>query len=350
MSLKVMTDVWEHSELAGSSLLVMLALADRANDHGYSWPGMADLIQKSRLSKRQVQRILQQLEADGYIEKTEPGVGRGHLTVYRLHAKGVMDDAKGDMGDTLSVTDDAKGDTDDTLYVTDDAKGDNMTPFSEDEPEEKVTSSAIKGDIHDIKGDIQGIKGDIRSHAHGEHKTTTKQPSDEPPPLQPRGGGLAHSDFETVARAWEDAEFRPAAGVIRDHLEKWIAAYGAEEVVAAIDIAKLSDPDKPGAFLAGVLRRREADREAEARLTARAVVPLPDLPVVEREEEPLRILREISGLRYAPMALEDGTVRVMVQAPDVAERQYARLAARALLSAGLEVSVQFVEGAVEWTG
>jgi hypothetical protein len=68
MSLKALTHVWEHSKQEGGNLLVMLALADYADEKGRSFPAIATLAKKSRLSERQVQRATKKLEEDGEIE------------------------------------------------------------------------------------------------------------------------------------------------------------------------------------------------------------------------------------------------------------------------------------------
>ena len=40
MSIKRMNAVWNLSKQSGSALLVLLALADRADDDGFCWPGL----------------------------------------------------------------------------------------------------------------------------------------------------------------------------------------------------------------------------------------------------------------------------------------------------------------------
>jgi hypothetical protein len=63
-----MTRVWEHSQCKGSELLLLLAIADHANDDGYAFPSVATLAQKTRLSRRQVLRVIQHVEAMGELE------------------------------------------------------------------------------------------------------------------------------------------------------------------------------------------------------------------------------------------------------------------------------------------
>lgn len=65
MSIKCMSKVWDESKQKGSNLLVLLALADFADDFGYCWPSIATIAAKARLSERQTIRIIQSLEEQG---------------------------------------------------------------------------------------------------------------------------------------------------------------------------------------------------------------------------------------------------------------------------------------------
>ena len=50
MSMRMMTQVWERSQHKGSELLLMLAIADNANDQGVAYPSKKTLAKKTRLS------------------------------------------------------------------------------------------------------------------------------------------------------------------------------------------------------------------------------------------------------------------------------------------------------------
>lgn len=66
MSLKAMNWVWDHSPAAGTELLVLLAIADNANDAGANaYPSTETLARKTRLDARTVQRVIRRLEDDG---------------------------------------------------------------------------------------------------------------------------------------------------------------------------------------------------------------------------------------------------------------------------------------------
>ncbi len=81
MSIKVMTEVWDSSSAKGSARLVLLSLADHANDEGYCYPSIARLARKSVLSERNVQLVLGELEARGELVRLL-GTGRGHVNQY----------------------------------------------------------------------------------------------------------------------------------------------------------------------------------------------------------------------------------------------------------------------------
>jgi hypothetical protein len=76
--------VWSGTEYTDpGTVLVLLTLADWSNDQGTSWPSIPQLAQKSRLSERQIQYILSQLQKDRIVQM-EIGGGRKPNT-YRLN-------------------------------------------------------------------------------------------------------------------------------------------------------------------------------------------------------------------------------------------------------------------------
>jgi DNA-binding transcriptional MocR family regulator len=111
MAIKYMNLVWEGAQLGGTDLLMLLAIADNANDAGICWPGIKYLAHKTRVSERQAQRLINKLENEGYIEISERKGGKSKSSLYRI-----------------------------TERVT------SMSPFE--------TSGASKGDIQGLKGDI----------------------------------------------------------------------------------------------------------------------------------------------------------------------------------------------------
>lgn len=74
MSVEVMNWVWKHSPTKGSELLLLLAIADAANDDGTNaYPSTRTLARKTRLDTRTVQRIVRKLVTEGHIGVSERG-------------------------------------------------------------------------------------------------------------------------------------------------------------------------------------------------------------------------------------------------------------------------------------
>jgi hypothetical protein len=59
--------VWSHFKGKGSALLLMLALADYADEEGRAWPGIDAIARKTRLSRRQIQRLERSLIEQGFL-------------------------------------------------------------------------------------------------------------------------------------------------------------------------------------------------------------------------------------------------------------------------------------------
>lgn len=120
MSIHVSTWVQNHSNAKLGERLVLLILADNADEETLKcWPSVQNIAHRTRLSDRQVQRCLRSLETAGRIT-VELGSGRGNLNLYRILKTCQYDD-------TIAIP---KGCHIVTLPST-----------------ERVTSTTVKGDI-----------------------------------------------------------------------------------------------------------------------------------------------------------------------------------------------------------
>ena len=82
MSIKLMSVVWE-LDLPPGEKLVLLALADQANDEGtHCWPSVATIAKRSGQNERTVRRALRNLETKGHLTCNER---RGTSTNYVVH-------------------------------------------------------------------------------------------------------------------------------------------------------------------------------------------------------------------------------------------------------------------------
>ncbi|MFW7526319.1 helix-turn-helix domain-containing protein [Vibrio ostreicida] len=69
MSIKVMSYVWDIPQFKGSDKLVMLCLADHADEHGLCWPSIETIARKSGVSATTVKSTLKKLETGGWVAK-----------------------------------------------------------------------------------------------------------------------------------------------------------------------------------------------------------------------------------------------------------------------------------------
>ena len=69
MSYKLINLAFRNRELRGNARLTLLVLADHANDDGYCWPSHTTIARKVNISRRSVIRIINTLEAGGYLER-----------------------------------------------------------------------------------------------------------------------------------------------------------------------------------------------------------------------------------------------------------------------------------------
>lgn len=91
MSLKAMT--WAFAQpLAGNEKVILLALADAADDFGICWPSVPNIASKAFVSERTVQRVIRDLIDGGYLST----VARSHENGRTAANKYLLQMAEGD--------------------------------------------------------------------------------------------------------------------------------------------------------------------------------------------------------------------------------------------------------------
>jgi len=103
LSVKIMSQVWDLLDLSQSETLVMLALADHADDYGKCWPSIARVAKKARLQRRATQAVIRRLERKGFLSVDRKGLRDGgstshyqlHVGVHEIHPRGARNDTEG---------------------------------------------------------------------------------------------------------------------------------------------------------------------------------------------------------------------------------------------------------------
>lgn len=84
MSWAVVEQVLERCDLTDPrEVMVMIALANHANEDGVCWPSISKIMELSRMSERGVQQIMRRLSVRGYLEIQTRG-GKGGKNLYRV--------------------------------------------------------------------------------------------------------------------------------------------------------------------------------------------------------------------------------------------------------------------------
>ena len=86
VSIRVMERVWRHGPSHPTERLVLLCLADKAADDGRNaFPSMATIAERTALSQRTVERVIDRLVAAGYLLRERRYVGNGRRSRSNLY-------------------------------------------------------------------------------------------------------------------------------------------------------------------------------------------------------------------------------------------------------------------------
>lgn len=163
MSIKAMTWAWGLAELPLRESMVLLALADNANDEGYCWPSQETIAVKSRGSVRTVKRAVAFLQDAGLVEVQRRGSQSGRRSnMYRLlvgvdyvpveSGEGVVEDAEFSLGNkqranlALSENEDRAEPVDNSGLPTEISKGPNWH-LADGESSLSATGGPLQGDM-----------------------------------------------------------------------------------------------------------------------------------------------------------------------------------------------------------
>ena len=124
-----MSAIFESRSLGPTERLIMLALADHADDEGRCYPAMDRLCQRTGLSERAVQTNVRKLVALGYVTIV-PGGGRGHANLYFISANPASDAPNSPVNPALRAPIGAKNPARETPFLTTNPASPALNPAS----------------------------------------------------------------------------------------------------------------------------------------------------------------------------------------------------------------------------
>ena len=242
MSVKVSSWVWGLDTLTDNApLLVLLALADAANDEGYCWHNQKTLCKKSRQSASTARRALRKLEAMGLVTTFRRMTSKGLASnLYLLNVGAEPDHTlQSDQSVTLNVPDGATIDEviaeveryrlfrmiPRPVKMTGGGSGQNDrgVPADETFPHDSATGQNDRGGHDDGRGAVT-YDGTPRSQVTGPYK---EEPSFEPSLMNPTLPNPSQPQHDPVG-----------LGAIRDDLSAQGAVPGSADAEAEAATAR----------------------------------------------------------------------------------------------------------------
>ncbi len=260
MSVKIIDWVWSNSRETGTHLLMLLAIADHANDDGICWPSIARLAQRARVKERQAQYIIKQLEESGAIE-IRRGVGRNNTSVYIV--KGATNCTISDIEKVqyIARADTGKGAVQRAEKVQSSAEKGAVAIAPDPSLEPSTDPSLEPSVVVDVAGGMRPAKDlssrDKRRKPKPETYTSDVSDADPSPPFRPppvpEESAVAEVLLGAAICANDEQARLDAAGLLVEYPSEWI-------VRAALQTAERSDVKNPHAYLLKTLSNWQREK------------------------------------------------------------------------------------------
>lgn len=173
MSVEALAAVFKHSEMKMGARLVMIGMANRADEHGIAWPDVKDLIVASRLGRSGVKGALKKCREAGEIvpvDDEENIGGQGRSTLYKIVLPGLDGE----------YTDDARSRREGWVAWRQTGRKRRV---------QKVTPSSLKGPVDDVEGSTSApLKGPLDDGPYIEEPL--EEPLGEPSSSMSPGGDV----------------------------------------------------------------------------------------------------------------------------------------------------------------
>jgi len=238
-----MTAVWEDASITNpTERLLLLALADHANDDGVCWPSIERLANRTCISPGQARRLISKLVGDGRIQADRRG-GYGRTSTYRLIAENPRTHARVLDENTRAPTHNTRAPTHNTRAPTHNTRA----PMRAKPP--ITTTNHQEPPIGGVEGTAcHNGGGGEAAHEEGEAGVAM---APEIPQMD------AATMAPEILAAWNAARW-PLTAPLCKFLIDAARAYSTGELLAAIQIMHDSKKsiERPAAYLKRVLQRR----------------------------------------------------------------------------------------------
>lgn len=170
MSVRTMARVWDHSQHSGSGLLMLLAIADFADDDGRAYPAVATLATKCRMTSRNVNLILAELRKSGELEVMQNAGPRG-TNMYVIRTATLKNSSPLNHSSPLKES----SSTPEALFPSPLKSASDEPSVNHQEPSVVDCKQSAASKVHDVIRDAQQQDSLISEHLpQGEGPSTTR--------------------------------------------------------------------------------------------------------------------------------------------------------------------------------
>jgi hypothetical protein len=235
MSIYLMDRVFNTVDLPANKKIVLVKLADHADDAGFNArPSVGKLAKRCGVSKRLVQRFLKEWRTSGVLQVVQPGGGKGRPTHYRLMLAQAQalhpmeDDDDPPKGDARTPFENGKGDAGAPF---ENGKGDAGAPFENG----KGDAGALKGESEDAKG-AQACHPNHQNHQESNARASSPEPAGDAGPAEPEAPSPAS---EAYNRPWREKQAEIEAELDPTEYGAWIKGLIPVDPGAEVDFYQL---------------------------------------------------------------------------------------------------------------
>jgi hypothetical protein len=173
MSFAVIEKVLDNGPADRTETLLLVAIAEHANDAGYAWPGIEKIAHRTRCCKRQAIRLIKKLSLDGWIITLPKSAGEGKKgNAYQFNLRKIADRESHDIHmsheKALRAENKRRKSKSGDIQIAPEKSGDILD-------DSQVTFDKSQVTFHTMSGDISPFP-----ILKNRHRTVIEEPSVEP--------------------------------------------------------------------------------------------------------------------------------------------------------------------------
>lgn len=210
--------VWEHSIQQGNARLMLLAIAEFSDDHGFAYPGMERLAARVKTVERNAKKLIRQLEEAGeliVLERMGIETSHGSTNAYLIVLEGIQNEIPAWWVEKRLAALSANGVNGQTPREVN-----NETPLGVNGGAPQDTARGMAGHPRGEPSDTREVNEETPLGVNGQTPKSSGNPSDQP-------SGKSPEAMDELDENFSEADFPAATDKQKDG---WLAAMSQLEI------------------------------------------------------------------------------------------------------------------------